>query len=259
MAAASPPLSLDEVGQNKGPVIVGASVAAISVATIFVFARLYVRARILCKFHLDDYLIVFSWLCAWATVGITIAAVDAGMGRHQATLTPSQISQVRLLTLCSFIPGLLSFGVPKLAVVALLTRVLNLSAPRWHNIFLWVLTGLCNAVLCAAGILAFAQCSPPRMQWDLGVKGQCLSPWILIHYSMFSSGFSAFVDLYLTVYPGLVLSQLKISRLNKTALSFALIMGILGSAVAIYKCVRLSDLANPDSTYATGELIIWTM
>ncbi|KAI4618412.1 hypothetical protein J4E80_005010 [Alternaria sp. BMP 0032] len=72
-------------------------------------------------------------------LGLTIAAVQAGNGRHFSVLTDEQRSGAILYTLAGFPPGIFSFGIPKLAVVALLTRITNPS--RKHRIFLWAMTG----------------------------------------------------------------------------------------------------------------------
>lgn len=54
-AASFPPGYAD---QNKGPTILATCITMTSLSTIFVAARLFVRARIMGKLHLDDYLII---------------------------------------------------------------------------------------------------------------------------------------------------------------------------------------------------------
>lgn len=46
------------VAQDKGPAIVAAVISVSVISTLFMFARLFVRAAILKKMHLDDYLVV---------------------------------------------------------------------------------------------------------------------------------------------------------------------------------------------------------
>ena len=82
-------------------------------------------------------------------------------------------------------PGILSFATPKLAVVALLVRVLNPS--KRHRIFLWTATVLCWASLNVCVPLLLTSCDPAVSLWDLSVpKIKCRDPWILIHYSMYA-------------------------------------------------------------------------
>jgi hypothetical protein len=73
------------------------------------------------------------------------------------------------------------------------------------------------------------------------VQGTCWSPWVLIYYAIVAGGkslhlklgyltenfvaISAAADLYLAIYPAVVLYRLRISRKRKVALSVALGLG----------------------------------
>ena len=83
-----------------------------------------------------------------------------------------------------FCPGVLSFALPKLAVVSLLTRML--SPPRWHAILMWAMAIVCLMSLLGCIAILFAQCTPTRSMWDFSVKGTCLSPWVLVNYSIYA-------------------------------------------------------------------------
>jgi hypothetical protein len=115
-------------------------------------------------------------------LGLTIAAVKSGNGRHFSTLTTEQKQGAILFTFSGFVPGIFSFGIPKLAVVALLTKITNPS--RKHRIFLWAMTSSCLFILFGCVIIIFAQCNPSRSQWDFSVEGTCWSPWVLIDYAI---------------------------------------------------------------------------
>ncbi|ROT36500.1 hypothetical protein SODALDRAFT_335593 [Sodiomyces alkalinus F11] len=245
------------LAENKGPSILGSTIAVSIASTLFAGARLFVRGKILRQLHLDDYLIIISVLAGWVSLAMAITAVANGNGRHFDTLSLQQKQDVILWTIVGFPPGIISFGVPKLAVVALLTRIMNPS--RWHTIFLWALTGLCNVALMGCTVILFAQCQPSRSQWNFSVPGVCWDRWILVHYAIFAGAFSAFVDLYLAIYPALVLAKLKLNVKKKIALTVALGIGSVSTVVAIYKCTRLPALASPDFSYDTSDLIIWTI
>ncbi|KAF2875905.1 hypothetical protein BDV95DRAFT_591327 [Massariosphaeria phaeospora] len=244
------------VDQNKGPAILAICSTLTVVATCFVAARLYVRAKILSRVGLDDWLILVSMLCGYLMLGLTIAAVRSGNGRHFATLSVEQKSGAILYTIAGFCPGILSFGIPKLAVVALLTKITNPS--RAHRIFLWLMTSGCLLILFGCVIILFSQCTPARSQWDFSVKGVCWDRWILVYYAIVAGNISAAVDLYLAVYPAVVLYNLQINMKKKLALSVALGLGSIATAVAIYKSTRLPALASPDFSYDTSDITIWT-
>jgi hypothetical protein len=246
---------------DKGPSILAICCTLTVIATFFVAARLYVRARLLAKVGLDDWLIIASMvrvsyrrhhcgtltslqICGYIMLGLTIAAVRSGNGRHFELLTLEQKSDAILYTIAGFCPGIFSFGIPKLAVVALLTRITNPS--RKHKIFLWIMTSGCLLILFGCVIILFAQCTPARSQWDFSVKGTCWNRWILVYYAIVAGNISAAVDLYLAIYPAVVLYRLQMNLKKKLALGVALGLGSVATAVAIYKSTRLPALASPD-------------
>ncbi|GJD01164.1 integral membrane protein [Colletotrichum higginsianum] len=183
MSTSVPP---QRAGGNKGPTAIGIVISVSVLSTLFTAARLFVRGKILGKFHLDDYLIVASVLCGWINVGTAIAAVSYGNGRHFDVLTLEQKSGAILWTIAGFAPGVMSFGLPKIAVVALLTRIMNPS--RWHALFLWCLSIFCLVNLLGCVIILFAQCQPSHSQWDFSVEKTCWDKWILVYFAIYSGG-----------------------------------------------------------------------
>ncbi|KAH6866912.1 integral membrane protein [Alternaria rosae] len=194
-------------------------------------------------------------------LGLTIAAVQAANGCHFAVLSDEEKSGAIFYTLAGFPPGIFSFRIPKLAVAALVTRLNNPS--RKHRIFLWAMTSGCLLILLGCVIIFFAQYTPSRSQWDFSVQGTCWSPWILIYYaviagSKFTATISAIVDLYLAMYPTVVLYGLQINLKKKIALNAALGLGSIAAAVAVYKSTRLPVLVSPDFEYDTADITVWT-
>ncbi|TQN67056.1 hypothetical protein CSHISOI_08389 [Colletotrichum shisoi] len=167
--------------ENKGPTTIGIVVSVSVLSTLFTAARLFVRGKILGKFHLDDYLIVASVLCGWINVGTAIAAVSYGNGRHFDVLTLEQKSGAILWTIAGFDPGVMSFGLPKIAVVSLLTRIMNPS--RWHALFLWCLSIFCLVNFSA--IVAIYKCTrlPGLASPDFSYETSDLVIWTIVEGS----------------------------------------------------------------------------
>lgn len=251
-------VSEDYLRANKGPEIIAIITTIVAFSTVFVFARLFVRTRILGKLEADDCLILLGATCAWICVGMTIASIHYGFGKHFDVLTLDEKQQMIKWTFFSFTPSILAFTIPKFAVVSLLTRLLNPS--RWHRVFLWVLVGTCQVAILGCAIILFAQCTPSRAQWDFSITNKkCWSPWLLVRYSMVAGCFSAFTDLYLAVYPTIVLFKLQINNKKKLALCFALGIGSVSAIVSIYKSTRLPSLAGTDFSWDTTDLVIWSL
>ncbi|RYC65170.1 hypothetical protein CHU98_g1045 [Xylaria longipes] len=243
----APPLDPARVGEDKGVLTTAAISTVAAISTLFAVARLWVRVKIMRKFQFDDYMIVISVICSWMSVGFSTAAVHSGSGRHIQTLTTEQIRRAILFTLIGFVPGILSFVLPKLAVAKLLCRLLNPSRP--HRIWLWSICGFNLLALLGSIGLIFGQCQPSNSQWDFSVPARfCWDKWYTVDYTRAVCAFSAFVDLYLAVYPGVVLYKIKLPTRKKIALSLALGIGEVSTVVAVVKIIGLDSLASIDFT-----------
>lgn len=124
-----------------------------------------------------------------AYCGITTANVVVGYGRHAVFLTESALEMAILLNTISFLFGILSFALPKLAVSAMLCRILN---PNTANrIMLWGLTVFAAIVSILCIIILFTMCDPPKALWLVQLQQQgakCRDSWILVDYAMFTGG-----------------------------------------------------------------------
>ena len=128
----------------------------------------------------------------WVCVGLATTAAMNGNGRHFDAMLftqPEKLEKALLFTLLNFPFGIVAFGLPKIAVVALLTRIMNPS--RAHRWFLWGLSLFCMTVLSGCIPLLFAQCTPASSQWDLNFppeKKKCLPKNVLVNYAISSGG-----------------------------------------------------------------------
>jgi hypothetical protein len=118
-------------------------------------------------------------------VALETAAVKAGDGQHAATLPLAKYERAAMLNTAAYAPGILSFVLPKLGVVALLCRIFNPSR-RW-KLFLWTFVGGSGLIICGCIIILYAQCNPMKAMWTPGV-GKCWSSRIVVDYSIFAGG-----------------------------------------------------------------------
>ncbi|KAH9233418.1 hypothetical protein K456DRAFT_1725476 [Colletotrichum gloeosporioides 23] len=241
----SPPEESDEwKAQDKGPTIIVVCWIVTAISTCFVLGRVYVRGKIMRKFHSDDWFIILGLL-------------SYGNGKHMKLLSDEQKQGAILWTTAAFCPGIMSFGLPKLAVISLLTRLMN--PGRYHKWFLWWMGIWCQLTLFVTAGLLLGRCTPARSLWDFSVTGKCFSKQILVVHCIYAGAFSAFVDVYLAVYPAIVLFGLQMSTKKKVALSCALGIGSVSGVVAVYKTTRIPSLASDDFSYDTSDLVIWTV
>lgn len=170
---------------DKGPVILGVTLTVCVLSTIFVGARLFTRKLIIGALNLDDWLTIAATVCEWCCIGVTIKAVRSGNGRHFDTLDTEQQQNAILYTILGFPFGVTAFGLPKLAVTALLVRIMN--PARKHRVILWALPTICMAALVACVVVLFAQCRPARSQWTFSITDkECWSPYVLVDLAIFA-------------------------------------------------------------------------
>ncbi|KAF4783148.1 integral membrane protein [Colletotrichum scovillei] len=243
--------------QDKGPGIITVCWIFTALSTIFVLGRVVVRWKIMRKFHSDDYFVIAGLVCGYISTSLSTLAVYSGIGKHLELLTLEQQQDGMLWTTAAQCPGIMSFGLPKLAVVSLLTRLMNPGI--YHKWFLWWMGIWCQLTLFVTVGLLIGRCTPASSLWDFSIEGTCFSPDILINFSIYAGTFSAFVDVYLAVYPSIVLYRLQMPIKKKVALSFALGIGAISGIVAIYKTTRLPLLASEDYSYETPDLVVWTV
>ncbi|KAK1704369.1 integral membrane protein [Colletotrichum lupini] len=243
--------------EDKGPGIITVCWIFTALSTLFVLGRVLVRWKIMRKFHSDDYFVIAGLVCGYISTSLSTLAVYSGIGKHLELLTLEQQQDGMLWTTAAQCPGIMSFGLPKLAVVSLLIRLMNPGV--YHKWFLWWMGIWCQLTLFVTVGLLIGRCTPASSLWDFSIQGTCFSPDILINFSIYAGTFSAFVDVYLAVYPSIILYHLQMPIKKKIALSSALGIGAISGIVAIYKTTRLPLLASEDYSYETPDLVVWTV
>jgi rhodopsin domain-containing protein len=85
-----------------------------------------------------------------------------------------------------FVPGILSFTVPKFAVVLLLCNLLN--PVRAHRWFLWTMAVINFIAITVCIVMVYASCDPPYAMWTLSVVPKCWNPNVVVYSSIFAGG-----------------------------------------------------------------------
>ncbi|KAK4232686.1 hypothetical protein C8A03DRAFT_20071 [Achaetomium macrosporum] len=209
--------------ENNGPRILAVTGTMTTLGFLFVVARISSRMISIERLGIDDYLVVVSTLLSILHVAFIAVAISYGAGRHIATLPPQDIPHAIVYTLVGSTPGVLSFVVPKFAIVILLAKILD--PGRWHKLFMWVISAVYSLMSVGIVVAVWLQCTPVGVQW-YGAKGTCWSPIILSTASLVHGICSALFDLYLAVYPTIVMVTIfVINWKKKVALSTALGFG----------------------------------
>ncbi|MCJ1238760.1 hypothetical protein MMC14_006751 [Varicellaria rhodocarpa] len=245
---------------NRGPFLNIINWIFNAVALIAVLLRLASRRMLEKKgWAIDDLFIILTIAVSLARAIHVSVAISKGFGRHLDTLLEENpIETTRLLRLLVILQaiGLWTFTLPKLPVVALLTRLFGTTrrvATVLYSmaIFLIVLATILT-------ILTFIQCSPVAHQWNPLIPGHCYGRSINVDFGYLVGTYSAILDFAFALYPILQVSKLQMERSRKILIGSSLSLGFVACIVTIYKQTLISEIENVgDPTWATIPLEVW--
>ncbi|PKS11181.1 hypothetical protein jhhlp_002942 [Lomentospora prolificans] len=174
----------DDIRSDAGVFLTIAAIMT-SLGVLFVAARICSRAISIRKYGADDYLCLVTVAVSLLYLALVSAAITLGGEKHVKTLTREQHGNVLFFTIISFVPGVLSFAIPKFAVVILLVKALQPGA--LHRTIMWIVSVVYGLGVAVMLILNFVQCSPVQTQW-LGADGTCWDGKILVTYGLVVGG-----------------------------------------------------------------------
>ncbi|KAF7520624.1 hypothetical protein G7054_g12708 [Neopestalotiopsis clavispora] len=199
---------------------------------------------------LDDALVGLSWVVLLISQIFIQIAAGYGNGRHYDDL--SRYDQVEAMKWNTLIDAVIiwAFSLPKLAIVALLRRILNFGLHT--SVLLWGLAFVGQALIFSMSVFLFIQCSPTEKNWDKTVDGICLPEGTMIGIEYFVSSYSAFLDLFLAVFPAPFIMRLNMPLRTRLAVSGALGLGVFASIIQGYKLSIMGasfEYTDKDPTY----------
>lgn len=171
-------------------------------------------------------------------------AVSNGNGRHMPVLSQDDREGVILWTTVAFCPGILFFGLPKLAALTLVVRLLD--PKKWLRRFLWSIVIISQLSFICLICLVMGRCRPFKSLYKLDVEGHCMSIKVVADFGVYvggtwqptsvlpvirkltsSTALSALVDVILAVYPAVVLFRMPMSLRRRIGLTASLGLGAM--------------------------------
>jgi hypothetical protein len=206
-----------------------------------VFSRAYYRRATGGGLGWDDYitlacLIVFLVTCILITIGS-----GHGLGRHMSTLEPQQIALALKYNVIISSILIWTFSLPKFAIIATLHRILSPGLKT--TIAFWALGISSQACFLATSVWWFKQCDPVEYGWDRSIPGGWCAPVsVMATLGYFTSAYSAFLDLFFSLYPIPFIMRLNMPLKNRIAVSVAMGLSSLACFVSIYKLAIFGEI-----------------
>ncbi|KAI1774670.1 hypothetical protein F4818DRAFT_452150 [Hypoxylon cercidicola] len=210
---------------------------------VVTIARMCGRVLVIRQTGWDDFFMCFGALNAIVSSVLVTIGVYYGIGTHQADIeTPYKLSQAIKYSTIAPVMSIISSSSSKVSIFIFLLRLMGMTVKRRHLYFLWGLCILMAMLNLMAIVLLLRFCSPTAYQWDKSLHGTCIDPEIQVRAGIIQSGYNAFVDIILAVFPMTFITKLNISRKMKVGLCFMMGGTIFAAACTIVKAYLIKNL-----------------
>ncbi|KAH9990549.1 hypothetical protein F4779DRAFT_623800 [Xylariaceae sp. FL0662B] len=228
------PVDVDSTPDSQGPALLAVSVTTTVVALSTCVVRYCVKTRIDRSVAWDDYSIGLAMLLGMVGPIFTIVE-SAGQGQHEVALQFDYLAQPWLSTastlsrasICLFVLRLVSRG--KAWRVVLSTQIILLLSVNLAYIFTTLL-----------------QCRPLERLWKPSVPGECWGLSIRQNIGYFQGAFAAFSQLFVALFPIMIIQDLGIPRRLQWPFYVLFTMSIAIAMLAVLRAYVISLIYSND-------------
>ncbi|PSR80253.1 hypothetical protein BD289DRAFT_441078 [Coniella lustricola] len=248
---------------DKGPLVIRVITAILTVATLFVALRIYVRLQRARDYGLalDDWLSVASVVLIWAEyINCVLTVTAGGVGLHLTVALEKKPNALRNVFLNMYSGELIYFtGVMtiKWSVLAMYYRIFPTKFMKWGYIAL----GAINFAWWIGCMFAtIFQCTPIHDYWDLyDDSSVCINANV---FYLSTNGIPNIVmDALILCLPMWEVYKLHLGRKVKIAIGANFLIGALVLIASIYKLTLMVEMyylgSSLDVTYYLANLVMW--
>ncbi|KAG8676122.1 hypothetical protein FPOAC2_02205 [Fusarium poae] len=244
--------------ENASATILGSTVSIVTLATIVVLARLYVRVFIIRGTGWDDAFMILTMALNWAGEGAIIASVVYGAGQHIGDVDPAVFQKGMKLNFISQPIFLIAICVVKLSVGFALLRIASTKFYRWLICGIMIFMSI-YTIGCFFTVVL--QCTDLRALWDPLVPMQCWDQRTLQSLSYTNAALNILTDLFFAVIiPTPMLWNLNVHFRTRITLLAILGLGVFACAAAIVKVGYVTNYGKVgDWLWDSRNISIWTV
>lgn len=216
---------------DKPPVLrvhfIATAAVTLVLSTIAVVLRIFVKARVLRRVQLEEYILVMSLAGFYAFTLLMVTATNFGEGAHQWNVSIAGFKRVvELANVIEIIycPTILGAKVAMLLQMKRMFVVSKKGKLYWlHEVLLWTNVP-CYLAITLSFILA---CVPRQKLWEPDLPGRCISS----NGSLIaSSAINVVSDITMLLFPLMVIMRLQLPSRTKLILGMVFGTGILYGA-----------------------------
>ncbi|KAL4752173.1 hypothetical protein BDW72DRAFT_192309 [Aspergillus terricola var. indicus] len=236
----------------------GVAAAFLSLSSVAILMRCYVRLCIVKAFGWDDIVMILAMLLYIMFCGCMIGGSLWGTGKHLFELTPKQRTTAMEYWWFCNISYAVSSVLAKVSVCIFLLRVMPFPC---HRAALYTVTALAICSGIPFFVLLIIQCSPVSFWWTRmrgDTDGHCgYVNAIAVMLYIFSAS-SALFDLTVALLPVILVRNLQMNRRTKAAVAGLLGMACVASIAIIIRLAFVQTIHDPDYLYGTVQIAIWS-
>ncbi|KAK7951768.1 uncharacterized protein PG986_007496 [Apiospora aurea] len=235
------------------------TIFGLTIATVTVALRCYVRIFMLKVFSWEDYLAVITTLLFGGYGACVFLAIQHGAGKHLQNVPVEDLPGALMMRwLGEWIYVLTSIFV-KVTVSILLLRICS---KPWHKTVIYVTISVIVVWNTIYAFLTAFQCLPVQHFWERisdPEGGQCLSEGIITGTTYATAGINCLADWILGLLPIALVWNLELNRRTKASTAGILALGIIASVAT---CVRIPFVwqltHDSDSLYVFVDFTNWS-
>ncbi|TKX18832.1 hypothetical protein C1H76_9093 [Elsinoe australis] len=241
---------------SRAPEILIGNFVPFFVACPVVLARFWSRAVILKVFHIEDYILLISWIAALGVCINSTQTTKYGSGRHQKDIPFETISSFFKTLYADRLMYQFSISMTKISLCLMYLRIFGTFRP--DRIFLWATNSLLAATMIALIFYDIFQCNPISKVWDITMQtGHCVSdePGFWTSFII-----SLVIDIALLVFSGIKVWGLQMVKRQRVIMLATVGIGWLVVVAALVRGIRIAGVLHnsDDASWRTYDTSIWS-
>ncbi|PQE08859.1 integral membrane protein [Rutstroemia sp. NJR-2017a BBW] len=261
--------SPEYLAQDSSAELIAVGIAFAILNTFFVILRVVSQQVHSRPFSLSDLFSYISFVFVIAECGIGLEYADlnssniampnvAGVGRHieyVANFEPEKLVNTLKIKYALSVLYISAFTFPKLSILFLYLQVFS---PSIRTKFItYILIGAVLATWVGETLTSVFQCIPVTFVWDHTLQGHCVARIKMFQYYSIPN---IITDVALMILPIPKIWTLKMTKVQKMALTFTFLLGSIGLISAIIRFVIFgkNDALN-DGTWSSVPLQQWVI
>ncbi|KAI0023440.1 hypothetical protein F4780DRAFT_776860 [Xylariomycetidae sp. FL0641] len=240
-----PPIDRDDLG--RGPTIMAITWIFQIAALGAVVTRLVARKHQRVPWGWDDYLMLAAVTVQLALQSLATSSFVHGMGKHDHSLLPEEMTTILRDNWVSVPPGILVGLLSRASIAILLSR---LFAPyKWFRYYLICFTTL----MCVVGIVqmpfTFLQSTPVEALWDFTIMPtKVWDTRIWLYTAYLSQSLCSFSDLTYALFPVIFIWKLNMPLRERISLILVMCGSIFSMTMSILKTIAMGQVAASSTT-----------